>query len=310
MSKKQQVVDTLDDEEIIDEDLGKIVYVLCTKNEARGRVYDADGRPLKDPEYPRARNLLTRSSINWRGEKDPFSGKDRPKGRYLLRFYDGCTTLFVDDQPKDPTILEPLMAGTRDLSFNNGYLSIDQYDTMLKTYCDWCSWNEVSPYRRTQVQPIFKLLDTEEMRREEAANMDKIMEAMVLAEKAPVKHMRVHARYLGVSEVDSQTMRALSDNAIRTEYRKAAMHDPSGFIKSYNDKSIHLKHWINLAVASGDLSFTIIPNRVVWSKIGVEVCDTTGLNNSDAILNRLIELAKTDSGAEFKDRLETMYGKR
>jgi hypothetical protein len=310
MAKKQQS-DLLDDEEdIIDDEAGKVVFVLCRKNDARGRVFDADGNPIKDPEYSKRRNLLLRSSVNWRGDKDPFTGKDRPKGRYLIRYYDGCTTLFIDDQPKDPAMLEPMMAGTRELHFNHGYLAVDEYDTMLITYCKWASWNEGSPYRNKRVEAIFKLLDTEEMRREEASNMDKVEEALGLAKKAAVKHMRVHARYLGVDEIDSQTMRALSDDAIRTEYRKAAMHNPAEFIKTYNDKSIHLKHWINLATASGDLSFTIIPNRVVWAKIGVEVCDTTGLTTNEGILNRLIELAKTDQGAEFRERLETLYGKR
>lgn len=309
MGAKKPTVFVDDDEEIID-DQGKIVYVLCTKNEARGRVYDVDGRPLKDPEYPRGRNLLLRSSVNWKGEKDPFTGKDRPKGRYLIRYYDGCTSLFIDDQPKDPTIMEPLVAGTRKLSFEYGYLSIDEFDTMLKTYCDWASWNEGSPYKNRRVDSIFKLLDTETMRREESIKVDKIEEALALAKKAPVKHMRVHARYLEISEIDSQTMRALSDDAIRTEYRKAAMHNPDEFIKTFNDKSIHLKHWIGIAIASGELSTTIIPNRVVWAKVGVEVCDTTGLTTNEGILNKLIEFAKTEAGTEFRERLETLYNKR
>lgn len=311
MATKKQTPDILDaDEDVSIDDGGNVVYVLCMKNEIRGRVYDADGNPIKEPEYQKRKNLLLRSSMNWPGGIDPFTGKERRKGRYLIRYYDGCTTLFIDDQPKDPTIIEPLVAGTKELFFNYGYLSIDEYDTMLKTYCDWASWNEGSPYRNNRVNAIFKLLDTEELRREEAANMDKVEEALLLAKKATVKHMRVHARYLEISDIDPQTMRALSDDAIRTEYRKAAMHNSADFIKSYNDKSIHLKHWINLAMASGDLSSTLIPNRVVWSKIGVEVCDTTGLMTNDGILNRLIELAKTEAGTEFRERLETLYGKR
>lgn len=303
---------SFDDDDIsVDNDAAKIAYVLCVKNDARGRVYDADGNPIKDPEYPKRRNLLLRSSVNWpKDTKDPFTGKDRPKGRYLIRYYDGCTTLFIDDQPKDPTIMEPLIAGTRELHFNNGFLYIDEYDTMLKTYCDWASWNEGSKFRNKRVDAIFKLLDTEEMRRKEAVSMDRIEEALMLAKNAPVKQMRVHAKYLEVAEIDSQTMRALSDDAIRTEYRKAAMHNPEEFIKTYNDKSIHLKHWINMAVACGDLSFSLIPNRAVWAKIGKEICDTTGLTTNEGILNRLIELAKTEAGTEFRERLETVYGKR
>lgn len=308
MAKKNTEV-LFDDEDEIIEDSGKVVYVLSIKNEARGRVYDADGNPIKDPEYTKCRNLLRRSSINWPGGTDPFSQKPRPKGRYPIRYYDGCTTLFVDDQPKDPAVLEPLIAGTKELNFNYGYLTIDEYETILKTYCDWASWNEGSPYRVNRVDAIYKLLDSEEVRKAEAKKLDMMDEASSMAKKATVKHMRIHARFLKIPDIDEKTMRALSDEAIRTEYRKMAMHDPAGFIKTFNDKSIHIKHWIEKALASGELSTSVIPNRVVWAKRGVEVCDISGLQTTDGIMNKLIELAQTDAGTEFKEHLEAFYNK-
>jgi hypothetical protein len=130
-----------------------------------------------------------------------------------------------------------------------------------------------------------------------------------MAKKATPKHMRIHARFLKISEIDDKTMRALSDDAIRVEYRKMAMHDPANFIKTFNDKSIHIKHWIEKALASGELSTSLIPNRVVWSKRGVEVCDISGLQTTDGILNKLIEFAQTDLGVEFKEHLEAFYNK-
>lgn len=307
--KNPEIFSENNDGDVVMDDAGKIVYVLILKNEKRGRVFDIDGNPVKDPEYQRRRNLLLRSSINWRGGKDPFSGKERARGRYLIRYYDGCDTLFIDDQPKEPTILEPLMAGTRELHFINGKLFVDEYDTMLKTYCDWASWNADSPYRNPRVDAIFRLLDTEEERRAEAIKLDMVEEALALAKKATSKHMRVHARYLKIDDVDEQTMRPLSDDAIRVEYRKAAMHDPEGFVRSFNDKSIHLKQWIELALGSGELSTSLIPNRVVWAKKGSEVCDTSGLTSHEGVLNKLIEFAQTDRGSDFKQQLEALYNR-
>lgn len=299
----------VDDETYINDLDHKLAYVLCVKNEARGRVYDADGRPLKDPEYSKRRNLLMRSAINWPGGKDPFTDKQRARGRYLIRYYDGCTTLFIDDQPKDPTTLEPLIAGTREFLFNDGFLFVDAADTMLLKYVDWASWNEGSPYRSRRTDAIYKLHDTEQMRKEEAEQMDKVEQALAIAKKAPVKHMRIHAKFLEIPEVDTQTSRPLSDEAIRTEYRKAAMHKPNEFIKTYNDKSIHLKHWITQALASGELSTTMIPNRAVWAKRGIEICDLSGLQSTEGILNKLIEFANSDMGSEFKEHLESLYNK-
>ena len=300
---------SFEEDDVVQDEGGNIVYVLCVKNEARGRVYDVDGRPIKDPEYPKRRNLLLRSSINWPGGEDPFSKKIRPRGRYLIRYYDGCTTLFIDSQPDAPQVLEPLIAGTREQHFIDGYLMVDSFDKMLKTYCDWASWNDGSPYRVQKVGAIFKLLDTEEMRRKEANDLDLVEKALEIAKKASVKHMRIHAKFLDVAEVDSQTMRALSDSAIRTEYRKAAMNNPKFFIETYNDKSMHIKHWIELAFANGELSSTQVPNRIVWTKRGIEVCDTSGLQTMDGIMNKLIELAQTDLGTEFKFALEALYNK-
>ncbi len=299
-----------DDDVLVDDNDHKVVYVLCLKNEARGRVYDADGRPLKDPEYPKRRNLLLRSTINWPGGKDPYSGQDRPKGRYLIRYYDGCDTLFVDNQPKEPLILEPMMAGTRELHFINGFLYVDEYDTMLRTYCDWCSWNADSKFRNKQRDAIFRLLDSEEIRREESAKIDLMEQALVAAKTAKVKHMRIHAKFLNIPEVDENTNRVLSDDAIRTLYRQSAMHDPAGFMRTFNDKSIHLKYWIEKALASGELSTTLIPNRTVWAKKGADIgVDMSGIQTTEGIMNKLIEFAQTDAGMEFREILEALYNK-
>src|SRR5690348_6437199 len=126
----------------------KFTYVLSQKNEKRGMTYDAKNNPLPDPEYPRMRNILLRSSIIWpKDTLDPFSKKPRQARKHLIRYYDGCTTLFQDDQPKDKEQIEQLVRQTRDLYFQNGYLHIFGYDTMLKLYMDWASWNEESPFK-------------------------------------------------------------------------------------------------------------------------------------------------------------------
>mgnify|MGYP000939414983 CR=1 FL=1 len=304
MSKNETLVK--DQETVLAELNTKFVYVLSLKNDVRGRVYDADGNPIKDPEYPARRNLLLRSSIAWPGGTDPFSKKQRPAGKYFIRYYDSCTTLFVDDQPKDTETINQLVAATRELHFIKGFLEVYGYETILKNYLDWCSWNEESPYRITRVDAVFKLLDTDRMRKAEAAQMDEVEKALSLAKTATVKRMRVHARFLDIADVDLQTMQPLSDEAIRVEYRKAAMHMPEHFIRTYSDESLHIKVWVENSLAKGEISTTIVPNRAVWAKTGEVICDYSGIQTKEGILNKIIEFAQTEPGAEFKGKLEAL----
>lgn len=304
MSKQAELVDQVETK-ITD----KYTYVLSMKNEARGRVYNENGEKIPDQEYPTRKNVLLKSSIVWAKEtNDPFiEGKKRKAGRHLIRYYDGCTTLFVDDQPKDKETVEQLLKGTRELYFINGYLAVYGYDEMLKKYMDWCSWNEDSPYRVPTVDVIFKLMDIEKSRKEESNNLDRVEEALALAKEADEKKMMIHAQFLGVAMVDYVSSVKLSPTAVRTEYRKAAMSDPAKFIKTYNDKTIHIKHWIQQGLQSGELSTTVIPNKVSWAKKGVVICDISGITSQEGILNKLIEFSQTPAGEAFKEQLTALY---
>lgn len=296
-----------DQEEILADLNLKYVYVLSQRSDPRGRVFDMDGNPLKSPEYMGRRNLLLRSSIVWPGGKDPFSGKERPRGRYLIRYYDGCSTLFVDEQPQLKETIDTFVASTRELHFVRGYLEIYGYETTLKNYLDWCSWNEESPYRVKKVDAVFKLLDSEAARVVEADNLNRMEEALEKAKNAKPKHMRIHAKFLEIPELDFITSAMLSDDAIRTEYRKVAMNKPELFLRTFNDKTLHIKYWIEQALQTGEISTSILPNQAVWAKQGLEICNISGLKSKEGILNKLIEFSQTAEGEEFKTHLEGLY---
>lgn len=191
-------------------------YVLAVKNEKRGMTYDEKNNLRKDLEYPKQRNVLLRSSVIWpKGTKDPFTGKERAHGKYLIRYYDGCSTLFVDDQPKERETIEQLVRSTKEQYFINGFWYVNDYDTMLKTYADWCSWNEHSLYRVPSIEPIFKLLDVETDSKIEAASIDEMEKALELAKKADKKKMLVHAKFLEVPTIHYITGQPLKEDSIR-----------------------------------------------------------------------------------------------
>jgi len=285
----------------------KYAYVLPEKNEKRNNVFDEKGRLRSEPDYKPRLNLLTRSSILWPGGKDPFSQKDRPAGRYLIRYYDGCTTLFIDDQPKDKETIDQFVSNTRELYFLNGYLYCFGYDTMLKNYLDWCSWNENSPYRVPTIDVKFKAIDSERQSKIEAENIDKMEEALLLAKKATVKKMRMHCKFLGVAMEDYVTNIALSDDALRTAYRKEAQANPKVFVDTFNDDSIQMVSWVETAIETGEISTSIIPSKAVWAKKGAEICDMSGIKSKEGIVNKLVELSKTTEGEEFAAQLKAIY---
>lgn len=281
----------------------KHTYVLSQKSQSRGMTYDDKNNLRPDPEFPKQRNLLLRSSIIWPGGKDPFSGSQRAAGKYLIRFYDGCTSLFVDDQPKDRETIDQFVRSTRELLFQSGYIHIYGYDKMLITYLDWCSWNENSPYRVPTIDAIFKKLDADADREFESASVDEIELALKYAKEASEEKMIVHSKFLDVPEVDWRTGEKLSIKSIKTEYRKAALNDTKRFLQTYNDKTMHLRYWITKHMENGEISTKKVPNHAAWLKTGKVICDISGLTTPDVILHKLIEFSQTEEGAEFKSQL-------
>lgn len=286
----------------------KYVYVLAQENDHRGRIYDFEsGERLPDPKHKPRRNLLLKCHIIWDGSKDPFTGEERPAGKYLLRYYDGCATLFADSQPQDKATIDELIANTREVIFQHGYAEVYGYDTMMKKYFDMASWNGASPYRVPTAEMVYLPVDAEQSRVLESSNLDELEMAMDYAKKADVKRMRTHARFLGIAFEDSITSNPITDTALRTEYRKAAKENPKNFLSTYNDKTIQLKTWIEDAMQTGAISTTMISNKAVWSKKGVEICDISGLKSTEGILNKLIEFSQLPEGSDFLEALNIIY---
>ncbi len=305
MSKAVAIEQKLDD--ILPDINTRYAYVLAQKNDIRGKVYDENGNKREEQEYKPYINLLLRSSIVWDGSIDPFSKRPRAAGRHQIRYYDGCTTLFADDQPTQRETIDQLINATRQLSFAFGYLFVYGYDSLLKIYMDWCSYNEDSPYRIPNSNAIFKSVNTEKESIAEEKKLEEEDAATELAKTASAKKMRIHAKYLGIPFLDGVTMQPLSDKSIRIEYRKMAKGNPKHFVKSYNDKTIEINTWVTDAIASGQISTNIIPNQAVWTKGSSVICDLSGLKRADLIIEKLVEFTQMEIGADFLAQLKALY---
>lgn len=281
-------------------EIGKrYVFELSQKNPPREippyEVRDNRSFPMKESPFIKRRNIVYTSQIVWNGQ------------RTIIRYYDGCDTLFTSQQPKEKELIDSLIAQTKRRAFTDGKFMCNGDERMLLLYLYICSWNAESPFRTSTADQIFVAVDKAKAVREEEQKYNLIEEALKLAKEATEKKMRIHAAYLGISDKDEDSNNELLPEEIRVLYRKAAINDPSTFKKSFGDKTIEIKYFINRAWAEGFLNNKMNPNKVTMGKNNMEVCDISGLKSSEAICQKIFEHGQTEEGSEFVLQLQAIY---
>lgn len=241
------------------------------------------------------RNLLFTSQIVWKGQ------------RRTLRYYDGCTTLWVDEQPKDKDIIDQYIKQTKKRDFVKGVLGIEGYDRMLLIYMELCSWNAESKYRTRTANAIFVPLNSEKRANEITSKLDLIEEAMRLAREAKPTKMKIHAGYLGIPETDWESGNDLTEGEIRAMYREKASENPKHFIDTYGNQAIEINYYIDKALQDGTISNKFNPNKATWGTKNIEICDISGLKSNEAISQKLFEFSQSEQGAEFLIQLKALY---
>lgn len=249
------------------------------------------GRPIPTKEHKPLQNLVLTSQIVWN------------KQRANIRYYDGCESIFVSEQPKEKETIDQLIAQTKKRNFIDGTLVVDGYDKMLLFYLTICGWNVESPFRTQTANGIFKAQDTLKIATEESTKLDMVEEALELAKNAPRTKMLIHAAYLGIATTDYGTGNELTETEIRAKYRKTALTDAQSFLSSYGNTSLEIKYYIDKALSAGIIANKDNPNKANWSKSGNVICDISGLRSPEAIANRLFEFSSTEEGEEFKLQL-------
>lgn len=303
MTKAEKKITLSKEEEKSLNDLNmRHVYVLVQENQQRGMIYHGlTNQPVKEQKYKPYRNVLLQSSIIWKG------GDGFPAGRRILRYYDGCTTIFADQQPQDKETIDKLIANTRQLAFDKGELVVYGYDDMLVQYLDMCSYNAESKHRINKIEAIFRPVDVEKIGEEENEKLDALETALRYAKDNPYQKMVIHANYLGISEIDLQTQNKLTEKSLRSLYRKKASENPELFINSYTNKSIETKYWIEKSIESGVISTTKIPNMACWGSQGTPICDLSGIKDHFAIVTKLVEFSQLAEGEDFLLQLQSLY---
>lgn len=277
----------------------KYMFQLATENPKRelpviGMIgQQAVQEPHK--KFKPFQNLVFTSQIVWKGQ------------RRMIRYYDGCTTIFVDEQPKDREEIKEFIAQTRRRDFLNGKFGAYGDERMLLLYMMICSWNAESPFRTRSADAIFVPVDNVKTSKAEELKIEEQEQALKLAKEASKTKMMIHANYLGIPFMDYDSGNEYGEDEIRVEYRKAALRDASGFIESYGNKAIEMKYYINKALEQGLISNKFNPNKATWAKSNSEICDISGLRSNESIAEKLFEFSQLEDGAEFQIQLKALF---
>lgn len=277
----------------------KYVFVLAEENPIRELpVIDMRAhRAIPHQKFKPYQNLVLSSQIVWKGQ------------RRNIRYYDGCTTIFVDEQPQDKELIDQLIKQTKKRHFGEGKFYCYGEERMLLLFMYICSWNIESPFRTQTAYAVFRPLDSKKKATAEAQKLDETEKALELAKKANLTKMKIHATYLGISLTDWDTDAELTEDELRAEYRAEALRNSKNFITSYGDKTIEIKYYINQALQQGLINNKVNPNIAVWGKGNTTICDISGLKTQEAISQRLLEFSETKDGKEFGIQLRALFEK-
>lgn len=279
----------------------KYMFHLATPNLERElpvmMIENNKARLMPHQEYKPYQNIVLTSQIIWNN------------ARTVIRYYDGCESIFVSEQPKEKDVLDQLMRQTQPKAFLEGKFGCFGDEKMLLLYLNICSWNGESPFRTRTANAIFVPVNKGKKATAEGNRLDQTEKALKLAKEASFEKMVIHGGFLGIPTMDFDSGNDLIEEEIRIAYRKEALRNSAYFIETYGNKAIEIKYYINKALGAGVISNKANPNKATWGANDTVICDISGLKSPEAIGQRIFEFSQTSEGEEFAIQLAAIYKK-
>jgi hypothetical protein len=275
----------------------KYMFELAVENMPRQTpVWNVhSNRPEPQKTHKPYRNIVMTSQIIWNGQ------------RRGIRYYDGCDSIFIDEQPKEKDTIEQFIRQTPRRAFIDGKFGVFGDERLLLLFMLAASFNQESPFRTRTADIVYRPVDSAKKASIESDRLDLAEKALEAAKTVSLSKLMIHADYLGIPLKDFDSDNDLSEQEIRIAYRKEALRDPKNFMASYGNKALETKYFIKKALSEGLLDTKYNPNKVVWSSSKREVCDISGLKSFAAISERLFEFSQLEDGEEFKIQLSALY---
>ena len=275
----------------------KYMFELAEQNiERQYPVIDWDTKkPIPHQPFIPYRNIVFTAMIIWKGQ------------RRGVRYYDGCSSIFMDEQPKDKETIDAFIRQTQRRQFIDGKFGVYGDERMLLLFLLASSFNAQSPFRTRSADAVYIPCDSTKKATAEAEKLDRIEQALELAKTAPFSKVKVHADFLGIAMKDLDSGNDLTEKEVRTAYRLRASGDPKTFIESYGNKALEVKYYIKQAMLDGIIDYLSDPNNAMWKNSKKQICNISGLKSFAAIMDRLFELSQVEEGEDFKLQLEAFY---
>lgn len=273
------------------------MFELADENPVRNHpVIDMHSmRPAPHKPFKPYQNLVFTSMIIWKGQ------------RRMVRYYDGCDSIFADEQPKEKDVIEQFSKQTRRREFIDGKFGCYGDERMLLLFLYIASFNVDSEFRTRTASPVYRPVDATKKATAEAKRLDDAEKALELAKNALPAKMMIHADYLGIPLEDYDSGNKLSESEVRTAYRLSALRDPKPFTESYGNKALEIKFYIKKGLQDGLIDTLANPNEAQWKSSGRRICDISGLRSFAAVLERLFEYSQVEDGEEFKVQLTSLF---
>lgn len=275
----------------------KYMFELAEENPERPLpVIDMDTkRPAPHKRFKPYQNIVMTSQIIWKNQ------------RRGVRYYDGCDSIFIDEQPKDKEVIDQYIRQTARRQFIEGKFGCFGDERMLLLFLYVSSFNGRSDFRTRSADVVYIPVDAAKKATLESEKLDQIEQALELAKKASFTKVMIHADYLGIPLEDYDSGNPLEEKEIRTAYRLEASRNAKSFIESYGNKGLEIKYYIKKALSTGLIDYTSTPNKAVWKTSGREIKDISGLKSFAAVLESLFEYSQLEEGEEFKVQLVALF---
>lgn len=252
-------------------------------------------RPAGQPKFRPYQNIVMTSQVIWKGQ------------RRGVRYYDGCGSIFIDEQPQDKDDIEAYIKQTPRQQFIDGKFGCYGYERMLLLFLYISSFNGESEFRTRSANIVYKPCNSDKKATAESEKLDQAEQALELAKKATYAKILVHADYLGIPLKDFDSDNDLTEKEVRTAYRMEALRNSKVFLESYGNKKLETKYFIKKALSMGLIDYTTTPNKTFWHSSGREIKDISGMKSFSAVLESLFEYSQLEEGQEFNVQVTALF---
>lgn len=218
--------------------------------------------------------------------KDPKTGDPTER---IIRYYDGCQSIYQDEQPKE---VKP--EKIRSIIFEDDYKIVVRSQIKLLEFLAACNYNASNPNKREDSNQLFKLLDPRADAMESLAKINVKYDAITAVRNMNTIELQGFMLSLYNDPGRIHQLQALSKEELLYSALAYAEGQPEGVMKTLSSKKHRMRIFMNRAVGLRYIVYNANTQVITWDT-GEEILRAPFGKNA---IDHFIALAQTD--ADFK----------